>query len=469
MKKFKNLDRLFQEKFRDFEQAPPPDIWNNIQAELAGKPQEKKRALWWWFGSVAAGLLLLFTLYNTGSTTHSTPVEKTKTDVVTEDPIELSTTPEHTVTPKQNIDNTNIQQNNAYKNTITLSNTNTKTNKETNRIQPSHNRNSGFHNRDTDIADRVSIAKDKTESDEKINRYTKDETHLQKDASKSVAGKETPKQHMNKSENPVNNYPDNKAKSDALALLSKNNKTQKTRKRHAGRWSVTPQVAPVFFSSFEQNGASLDDKTAMNSAQGQVSTSYGVQLAYELTDRMTIQAGINKVDYAYRIDDLYVSPDVYADSRHEISMKDVINTHQIPYAMSYSLNQSYQETGKQIDSGNIVQIFGYYEVPVALKYDMIKTNRYSVRMLGGASALIKNSEEMYYQKDVVSKKVQGDSPVNTLSLTGNAGLEFSYRISRHINISLSPQFKIYAGKLKKDIQNFTPYTVGVYSGLNYRF
>ncbi len=225
----------------------------------------------------------------------------------------------------------------------------------------------------------------------------------------------------------------------------------------------------MYFSSFEQTGASLNYSAAANAAQGQVSTSYGVQLAYELTDRMTIQTGVNKVDYMYRIRELYVSPEAYAEDQSLISMNDVINTHQIPYAMSYNIHQSYQETGESIESGSVVQVFGYYEIPVALKYNLIKARNYGVQIVGGTSALLKSDEAMYYQKDMVSKKIEGESSVNNLSITGNAGLEFHYRISRNTNISISPQFKIYTGKLKKDIQNFTPYTLGVYSGLNYRF
>ena len=34
MKENKNIERLFQEKFKDFEVNPPSDSWNNIEARL---------------------------------------------------------------------------------------------------------------------------------------------------------------------------------------------------------------------------------------------------------------------------------------------------------------------------------------------------------------------------------------------------------------------------------------------------
>ena len=34
MKEKKNIDRLFQEKFKDFEHTPKEDVWKNIAEKL---------------------------------------------------------------------------------------------------------------------------------------------------------------------------------------------------------------------------------------------------------------------------------------------------------------------------------------------------------------------------------------------------------------------------------------------------
>lgn len=59
MNEKKNIDRLFQEKFRDFEAAPPEMAWGNIEAELL-KKKKKRRAipLWYRVGGVAALLVV---------------------------------------------------------------------------------------------------------------------------------------------------------------------------------------------------------------------------------------------------------------------------------------------------------------------------------------------------------------------------------------------------------------------------
>lgn len=54
----KNIERLFQEKFKDFEVIPPQKIWNNIEAELHKKKKRKVIPIWFRLSGVAALLLV---------------------------------------------------------------------------------------------------------------------------------------------------------------------------------------------------------------------------------------------------------------------------------------------------------------------------------------------------------------------------------------------------------------------------
>lgn len=84
MSEKKSIDRLFQEKFRDFEVAPPPMAWDNIEAELL-KKKKKRRVipLWYRVGGVAAilviGLMLSMPLFtgadSTDTNTNSIVIE----------------------------------------------------------------------------------------------------------------------------------------------------------------------------------------------------------------------------------------------------------------------------------------------------------------------------------------------------------------------------------------------------------
>ena len=62
----KNIDRLFQERFKDFEAVPPMAAWDNIEKKLDGKKPVAVFPLWIKWIGIAAGIALLTTLAYTG-------------------------------------------------------------------------------------------------------------------------------------------------------------------------------------------------------------------------------------------------------------------------------------------------------------------------------------------------------------------------------------------------------------------
>jgi len=63
MKENKNIERLFQEKFKDFEAIPPQESWDFIASRLQEK-KKKKRVIpiWFRYSGIAASLFLIGTL-----------------------------------------------------------------------------------------------------------------------------------------------------------------------------------------------------------------------------------------------------------------------------------------------------------------------------------------------------------------------------------------------------------------------
>ena len=60
MSERKNIDKLFQEKFKDFEAEPSAEMWPRIEARLKEKEDRKIIPFWWKLSGVAAALLLGF-------------------------------------------------------------------------------------------------------------------------------------------------------------------------------------------------------------------------------------------------------------------------------------------------------------------------------------------------------------------------------------------------------------------------
>ena len=65
MSERKNLDKLFQEKFKDFEPTTPEDSWPYIEEKLKEKKKRRVIPIWWKLSGVAAALLIGFSLSDT--------------------------------------------------------------------------------------------------------------------------------------------------------------------------------------------------------------------------------------------------------------------------------------------------------------------------------------------------------------------------------------------------------------------
>lgn len=76
MSEKKNIERLFQEKFKDFEATPSPEVWDNIEAKLKEKKKRRVIPLWLRLSGVAAILLIGFMI---GDGITNNPI-KTDTD-----------------------------------------------------------------------------------------------------------------------------------------------------------------------------------------------------------------------------------------------------------------------------------------------------------------------------------------------------------------------------------------------------
>ncbi|RFN59097.1 porin family protein [Marixanthomonas ophiurae] len=503
MKNKKHIDELFKERFKNHETTPPPHVWDNIQAELQEKKKDRKVIpLWWKLGGVAALLALLFTIGNSVFNN-----EETNNKVVTEEktapiPTDSETKAEETIyndsqvasetgekSTEKTIDDdqkqhsdTNKASNNSLnseennKSAVAVENTpegkiknpvhKTTSEKEDNRAKQ---RNVITENDVTAIASETKNSDSKEVSEknnsEKTNDLIRKESSISEEINSETAISETEKEIKKETEK--------KSIFDEIEDTKKAEEAVATTNKPQNRWDVAPNVAPVYYSSLN-GGSSIDPVFADNSQSGDVNISYGVQVAYNITDRLSIRSGVNNVNLGYATGGVDIGTGPVAFGLSTINYNG--NENIIIPADKGALNMATpggdgfgtitpKSTG---GSAQIIQDISYYEVPLELKYALLN-NRFGINMIGGVSTLFLGNNEISV-KDGNFRSVLGEANnLNSLSFTTNVGVGFDYKISKRLKFNVEPMFKYQLNPYTDSSVGFKPYYIGLYSGLSFKF
>lgn len=241
------------------------------------------------------------------------------------------------------------------------------------------------------------------------------------------------------------------------------------------RWSISPNASPVYYNTLS-NGSPIDETFADNSKTGDVNFSYGVNVGYDVNKRLTVRSGIHKVDYSYSTRDIALVPSIngtdlttiqFRGNNNSFDIKDrqiasnvAFSQYQLP-----STESSIRE--KQIE-GNLNQRMSYIEVPVELKYALVD-KKLGVNVIGGVSTLLLTENSIVLDSPEILTEIGEATNVNDVSFSTNIGLGIDYKVSKQIEVNVEPMLKYQLNTFSGNTGNFKPYSVGVYTGVSFRF
>jgi hypothetical protein len=250
----------------------------------------------------------------------------------------------------------------------------------------------------------------------------------------------------------------------------------KVKNRDLKNWEVTPNFGPVFYNSLN-GGSSIDPAFADNAQSGDVNFSYGVQVSYAISDRLSLRSGVSNVDLGYTTGgvELATGPVAVALNSIDYGGRSVVlsafdqgTLANLP--PSSGENDPFAGLTPKSTSGNaeLIQNLSYYEVPMELKYALFN-KRFGVNMIGGFSTLFLGNNEISV-RDGDFRDVLGEANnLNSVSFSTNFGLGFDYKISKRLKFNVEPMFKYQLNPYSDSSVDFKPYYFGVYSGLSFRF
>ena len=522
----KHIDRLFQEKLKDFEATPSNTVWKNINAELqAGKKDRKIIPFWLKLSGIAAGLLLLFTVGN--AVFNGSDKSPDQDTIVNTDNDSNTNSNETNLTDKQdniiNLDNNNLKKEklasedseitksdklqNSNSEADKLINKSTKT--SANSVVTTSSASSAYKAsnqviKKTIINDALRAGQDNVVA--KSTGNNKNDDNITNNTGKSegtIVNKEAVDSAINKNNNSenavvktntdevnnktINNSEETKEKGEfakeeektsieeALAenTLQDDVKDEKRKNNKIeDRWKVSPNIAPVYFNTLG-TGSSIHEQFNQNSKTGNVNMSYGVRGSYALNNKLSLRAGVNKVTLGYSTDNVFVLNNVTAtptDDRlllRNVALKDESQGISFISVEGFNFAQIPSVLSNQI-IGSIDQKLGFIEVPLEMEYEL-SDKKLGLRVLGGFSALFLNENEIYSTLDGKTTLIGQATNINKTSFSANLGVGLDFKLSEKFKLNLEPTFKYQLNTFNNTSGNFKPYFIGIYSGLSFKF
>lgn len=524
----KHIDRIFQEKFKDFEATPNPQVWNNIQNKLNKPKKDRKKVLPFWYklAGVAALLLLLLTVGNLLITGNST-VNSNKTKVVdtentmkvknatnSSDETEINSIVANTSNEKTNktVNGTSSSENQIGDNnsevkgnsntaqiaseeglkTKSINQTTPKVSKENSNksiTNPSYKTNT----RDTRLTENT---KDKVESEEnfdknptKINNNklignnnniattqtngtTKTENQLQqlnnKTAENGVALKENTEAELEK---PLV-YDLNKTDlTIEEAIAANQDLIEEEKDEIINRWQVYANIAPVYYNSMGK-GSHLDQQFASNSKSGEVNTSYGINVSYNLNNKLSVRTGLSSLNLSYDTNDVILYTNIASTGSTPSPFRNInlSNGNEGLTAISAD-NLSVAQVDNVLSpksNAAISQRISYYEIPMELNY-RIGNKKLGFNLIAGFSSFILDGNDVYSELLGEKTYIGEANNIRSMSFSTNFGVGLDYKFTEKFKFNLEPTFKYQLNAFENTSGSFNPYIIGVYTGFSYKF
>ena len=180
---------------------------------------------------------------------------------------------------------------------------------------------------------------------------------------------------------------------------------------------------------------------------------YGLQVGVQLSDKLKLRTGINKVDLGY--------------NTQEVNFASALNATAFGGSGGSDTSAEPAILLSNTVSGNLNQRMGFIEVPLEFEYALSR-KKFGLNVIAGGSTLFLDENMVTLNSSQISTNIGKARNINSVSYSANIGLGLNYRISSKFQWNLEPVFK-YQLNTFTNTKDVNPYFLGLYSGFNFKF
>lgn len=524
MSERKNIDRLFQEKFKDFEAQPSDEIWRNIKAKLDEKKKRRIIPFWWKLSGVAALLLVGFLIsksfYNPETRTENPIVnqtdsnkkeQNTKEDLNKNEFKNNRSTSNVIDTNADQVKNNAISEKNESKKEIyspastvadrELPNHRSLKNKSNSDKNKTSLTQSGFEKSQKQIVQEGNNKRSSSKKNVSYSEQAKQIVQTDLNEKSNAKSQSTSDNRSNGQQNGVKasiNLDDLKgnsiskiatkeiekkvndtAQKSSVAnnvleelLNEKESKLKQESKRN--RWQLNSNVAPVFFGSIS-NGSPIDSTLMKNPKSYNTNVGFGLGVSYVVSKKLTVRTGLNKVNISYDTNNIVFFTGLQAKMLANVSptaSSAMIQVQNNAANDSPSISESgllpFENSFANKNSGYLNQEIGYLEMPLEMTYSLFD-KKFGLRIIGGFSTLFLQDNSIMIVSEGHNTLLGKANNLNNIHFSTNFGMGIKYGFMKSFEFNLEPTIKYQLNTFSSNAGNFKPYIFGIYSGISYKF
>ena len=474
MKNNKNIDRLFQERFKDFETEPNAQTWANIQAGLNEEKKERKIIpLWMKYTGIAAAFVLGFFAVNTVFKTNidttnkividtklgipstkrtdsiAVPINENKTTIDLKNSSKIATTNDQKTKNNENKTTTSQHTKNFFGKTPNQKTATVYIRKNNSSLEKENSNNETL-NSDKILADKAPI-----KTAENAISQKKEKVLVNEKGDLATAKTESKKEFANQ----------NSETNELEAILKQNEvKNNNIAGVEKSRWEITPNVAAMYVNS---KSTSIDPQFDKNTKSTDNSTGFGIGVHYAISKKIALRTGINKFALGYNTNNVTYSSGLSMTSLANVDYTTKAMVELQTNASGNSL-MTFEKNLQKTSTGTINQKMGYYEVPLEISYAIVD-KKIGISLIGGISTLFLDENKVSLISSETNLKLGEANNLNAMHFSSNIGLGFKYNFVKSFQLNFEPMVKYQLNTFSNNSGTTKPVLIGLYSGISYRF
>ncbi len=249
---------------------------------------------------------------------------------------------------------------------------------------------------------------------------------------------------------------------------------------------------PSFSNGYYEESPPLAESDVPNiTSEYDVNLSGGFTVQYQATNKLSLQSGVNYNTISQNSDGVPIAfaGHNWISSRNDYTYQEGAYTSNKASSNNANINTSLGVANLTLPAGTDVlntkrfetsytewaqnyrfsQNTGYIEIPFIARYQLLGKSL-GLHLLGGINTniLVSNRAILINQQEILAKGKVED--LNALSFSTSMGLGINYTLLEKLQFSLEPTLKMMLNDLNKNSNiEAKPYTIGIYTGINYRF